>query len=80
VPYEIITSEIWDYVMPHWMEAMVNDVPEKEQHELKNLLRSAITFSPNPCIIIFHPYVTACVQPSGIHKVEEHSVFPYLVD
>ena len=43
VPYEIITSDIWDYVMPYWMEAIVNDVPEKELHELKNLLRSAIT-------------------------------------
>ncbi|KAJ8951434.1 hypothetical protein NQ318_006863 [Aromia moschata] len=21
--------EIWDYVMPHWMEAIVNDVPER---------------------------------------------------
>jgi hypothetical protein len=61
VPYEIITSEIWDYVMPHWMEAVVNDVPEKEQRELKNLLRSGITFSLSPYIIISHPHVAACV-------------------
>lgn len=39
VPYEIITSEIWDHVMPHWMEAIVNDVPHRELHELKILLR-----------------------------------------
>ncbi|XP_012267707.2 protein unc-79 homolog isoform X12 [Athalia rosae] len=38
VPYEVITPDIWDYVMPHWMEAMVNDVPEKELHELKIIL------------------------------------------
>ncbi|XP_024935950.1 protein unc-79 homolog isoform X3 [Cephus cinctus] len=38
VPYEVITPEIWDYVMPHWMEAMVNDVPEHELHELKIIL------------------------------------------
>ncbi|XP_034946562.1 protein unc-79 homolog isoform X2 [Chelonus insularis] len=38
VPYEVITSEVWDYVMPHWMEAMVNDVPENELHELKMIL------------------------------------------
>ncbi|XP_046744184.1 protein unc-79 homolog isoform X3 [Diprion similis] len=38
VPYEVITPEIWDYVMPHWMEAMVNDVPEKELNELKIIL------------------------------------------
>ncbi|XP_078033882.1 UNC-79 domain-containing protein [Augochlora pura] len=38
VPYEVITPEVWDYVMPHWMEAMVNDVPEHELHELKMIL------------------------------------------
>ncbi|XP_015191031.1 PREDICTED: protein unc-79 homolog isoform X6 [Polistes dominula] len=38
VPYEVITTDVWDYVMPHWMEAMVNDVPEHELHELKMIL------------------------------------------
>ncbi|XP_076762516.1 UNC-79 domain-containing protein isoform X10 [Xylocopa sonorina] len=38
VPYEVITPDVWDYVMPHWMEAMVNDVPEHELHELKMIL------------------------------------------
>lgn len=47
--------------MPHWMEAVVNDVPEKEQHELKNLLRSVTTFDFSPCIIFLHPHVAACV-------------------
>jgi hypothetical protein len=65
VPYEIITSDIWDYVMPNWMEAVVNDVPEKEQHELKNLLRSVTTFNFNPCIIVLHPHVAACVCLEG---------------
>lgn len=41
VPYEVITPDVWDYVMPHWMEAMVNDVPEHELHELKIILRYA---------------------------------------
>jgi hypothetical protein len=54
VPYEIITSEIWDYVMPHWMEAMVNDVPEKEQQELKNLLRSGLSFCLTPYFMLQH--------------------------
>lgn len=39
VPYEVITTEIWDYVMPHWLEAIAKDVPEKELPELKMLLR-----------------------------------------
>lgn len=43
VPYEVITSDVWDYVMPHWMEAVVNDVPEHELQELKIILRYIIS-------------------------------------
>ncbi|XP_031779809.1 protein unc-79 homolog isoform X4 [Nasonia vitripennis] len=38
VPYEIITPEIWNHVMPHWMEAIVHDVPIHELQELKMTL------------------------------------------
>ncbi|XP_011310336.1 protein unc-79 homolog isoform X3 [Fopius arisanus] len=48
VPYEVITSEIWDYVMPHWMEAMVNDVPENELHELKMILCKILDTEMSP--------------------------------
>ncbi|XP_063983209.1 protein unc-79 homolog isoform X2 [Diachasmimorpha longicaudata] len=48
VPYEVITSEIWDYVMPHWMEAMVNDVPEDELHELKMILCKILDTEMSP--------------------------------
>jgi hypothetical protein len=43
------------------MEAVVNDVPEKEQRELKNLLRSGLTFYLTPYLIFLHPHVSACV-------------------
>ncbi|KAJ9597430.1 hypothetical protein L9F63_011724, partial [Diploptera punctata] len=40
LPYESISPDIWGYfVMPHWMAAKGNDVPEKELSELRNLLR-----------------------------------------
>jgi len=61
VPYEIITSDIWDYVMPYWMEAIVNDVPEKELHELKNLLRSAHHLPFQFVHYCLHPHVASCV-------------------
>lgn len=38
VPYTTYTLEIWDHVMPYWLEAIVKDVPEKELWELKLLL------------------------------------------
>jgi hypothetical protein len=38
----VITQEIWETVMPHWMEAITNDVPEKELPELKIVLRKIL--------------------------------------
>nr|XP_023011875.1 protein unc-79 homolog isoform X2 [Leptinotarsa decemlineata] len=48
VPYEVITQEIWDYVMPHWMEAIVNDVPEKELFELRIVLSKILDSEMGP--------------------------------
>ncbi|KAJ8981492.1 hypothetical protein NQ317_007018 [Molorchus minor] len=48
VPYEVITQEIWDYVMPHWMEAIVNDVPEKELFELRIILSKILDSELGP--------------------------------
>lgn len=39
VPYEVITSDIWDHVMPYWMEAIVHDVPKAALKELKITLK-----------------------------------------
>ncbi|XP_050087901.1 protein unc-79 homolog isoform X2 [Anopheles aquasalis] len=48
IPYEIITQEIWDTVMPHWMEAITNDVPEKELSELKIVLSKILDTEMSP--------------------------------
>uniref|UniRef100_U5EPZ1 Protein unc-79 homolog n=1 Tax=Corethrella appendiculata TaxID=1370023 RepID=U5EPZ1_9DIPT len=48
VPYEVITQEIWDIVMPHWMEAITNDVPEKELNELKIVLSKILDPEMSP--------------------------------
>ncbi|XP_057672302.1 protein unc-79 homolog isoform X3 [Diorhabda carinulata] len=48
VPYEVITQEIWNYVMPHWMEAIVNDVPEKELFELRIILSKILDTDMSP--------------------------------
>ncbi|XP_049279350.1 protein unc-79 homolog isoform X2 [Anopheles funestus] len=48
IPYEIITQEIWDTVMPHWMEAITNDVPEKELIELKIVLNKILDAEMSP--------------------------------
>ncbi|XP_035781360.1 protein unc-79 homolog isoform X1 [Anopheles albimanus] len=48
IPYEIITQDIWDTVMPHWMEAITNDVPEKELSELKIVLSKILDTEMSP--------------------------------
>lgn len=39
VQYNLITQEVWDSIMPHWLEAIVQDVTEKELNELKMIIR-----------------------------------------
>ncbi|BFZ12415.1 hypothetical protein BsWGS_15454 [Bradybaena similaris] len=48
VPYDVITFEIWDYVMPYWLEAIRTEVPEDELHELKVLLSKAFDIDMCP--------------------------------
>ncbi|XP_064622108.1 protein unc-79 homolog isoform X4 [Lineus longissimus] len=38
IPYDIITFEVWDYVMPYWLEAIRTEVSEDELSELKVIL------------------------------------------
>ncbi|XP_060067575.1 protein unc-79 homolog isoform X2 [Ylistrum balloti] len=53
VPYDIITFEIWDYVMPYWLEAIRTEVPTEDLHELKVLLSKA--FDIQLCPLPFTP-------------------------
>ncbi|OAF67638.1 Uncoordinated protein 79 [Intoshia linei] len=38
IPYKILTCEIWDYIMPFWMEAILSDLNEKQQIEITPLI------------------------------------------
>ncbi|XP_064602074.1 protein unc-79 homolog isoform X2 [Liolophura sinensis] len=48
VPYDIITFEIWDYVMPYWLEAVRTEVPSGDMGELKVLLCKAFDIDMCP--------------------------------
>ncbi|KAH9514229.1 Protein unc-79 [Bulinus truncatus] len=51
---ERLKPEIWDYVMPYWLEAIRTEVPEDELHELKVLLSKAfdIDMCPLPFTLV----------------------------
>ncbi|XP_052767692.1 protein unc-79 homolog [Mya arenaria] len=51
VPYDIITYQIWDYVIPYWMEAIRTEVPTEDLHLLKVLLSKA--FDIDMCSLPF---------------------------
>ncbi|XP_055384456.1 protein unc-79 homolog isoform X2 [Condylostylus longicornis] len=80
VPYEVITSEIWDYVMPHWMEAITNDVGEKELQELKIVLSKILDPEMSPLgfdaktmynfVAIRFEKTTAKVQQQALHWLQ----------
>ncbi|KAG4066741.1 hypothetical protein HA402_012808 [Bradysia odoriphaga] len=90
VPYEvIITSEIWDIVMPHWMEAITNDVPEKELGELKVVLSKILDADCNPLgfdaktlynfVTIRFEKTTAKVQQQALHWLQILSKLEILI-
>lgn len=80
VPYDIITSEIWDVVMPHWMEAITNDVPEKELPELKIVLSKILDPEMSPLgfdaktmynfVTIRFEKTTSKVQQQALHWLQ----------
>ncbi|KAL9895820.1 UNC-79 domain-containing protein isoform 4-T5 [Glossina fuscipes fuscipes] len=80
VPYEVITSEIWDYVMPHWMEAITNDVAEKELNDLKIVLSKILDPEMSPLgfdaktmynfVAIRFEKTTAKVQQQALHWLQ----------
>ncbi|XP_055716676.1 protein unc-79 homolog isoform X6 [Phlebotomus papatasi] len=80
VPYEVITSEIWDFVMPHWMEAITNDVPEKELPELKIVLSKILDPDMSPLgfdaktmynfVTIRFEKTTSKVQQQALHWLQ----------
>ncbi|XP_031621809.1 protein unc-79 homolog isoform X2 [Contarinia nasturtii] len=90
VPYEVISaSEIWDVVMPYWMEAITNDVPEKELHELKVVLSKILDPEMSPLgfdaktmynfISIRFEKTTAKVQQQALHWLQVISKLEILI-
>ncbi|KAK5639447.1 hypothetical protein RI129_011939 [Pyrocoelia pectoralis] len=89
IPYEVITQEIWDYIMPHWMEAIVNDVPEKELSELKIILSKILDVDMSPLgfnayemyhfLAIRFEKTTAKVQEQALHWLQTLTMLELII-
>lgn len=77
IPYDVITQDIWDYIMPHWMEAIVNDVPEKELIELKITLSKILDIEMSPLGFdaekMYH-FVAERFQKTNTSRVQEQAL------
>ncbi|XP_038110172.1 protein unc-79 homolog isoform X9 [Culex quinquefasciatus] len=89
IPYEIITQKIYDTVMPHYMEAVTNDVPEKELMELKIVLSKILDPEMSPLgfdakamynfVIIRFEKTTAKVQEQALHWLQNLTKLEILI-
>ncbi|XP_058465417.1 protein unc-79 homolog isoform X2 [Malaya genurostris] len=89
IPYEIITEKIWNTIMPHWMEAVTNDVPEKELPELKVVLKKILDPEMSPLglnaeamysfVSIRFEKTTAKVQQQALHWLQNLTKLEILV-
>lgn len=89
VPYEVITQDIWDYIMPHWMEAIVNDVPEKELIELKMILSKILDSDMSPLgfhaekmyhfVVVRFEKSTAKVQEQALHWLQTLTMLEIII-
>ncbi|XP_062699699.1 protein unc-79 homolog isoform X2 [Aedes albopictus] len=89
IPYEIINQQIWDTVMPHWMEAVTNDVPEKELPELKIVLSKILDPDMSPLgfdakamynfVTIRFEKTTAKVQQQALHWLQNLTKLEILI-
>ncbi|XP_037086283.1 protein unc-79 homolog [Pollicipes pollicipes] len=48
VPYDIISADLWNHIMPNWLEAILQDVPEDELPELKIILSKLLDPDMSP--------------------------------
>ncbi|CAH8437681.1 unnamed protein product [Dicrocoelium dendriticum] len=48
IPYDIITFEVWDFVMPYWLESIRTEVPRAEYFELEVLLKKIFDATAGP--------------------------------
>ncbi|XP_050714372.1 protein unc-79 homolog isoform X4 [Eriocheir sinensis] len=48
VTHELVSLQVWDRVMPHWMEAIHNEIPEEERDELKITLNKLLDSDMSP--------------------------------
>ncbi|XP_070377842.1 protein unc-79 homolog isoform X1 [Dermacentor albipictus] len=77
VPYDIINRDVWEYIMPHWMEAFRFEIPEEELSELKILLSKILDPDLSPLgfnIMQMYGFLTARFENTTV-QVQEQALY-----
>ncbi|KAL1415960.1 hypothetical protein MTO96_028551 [Rhipicephalus appendiculatus] len=77
VPYDIINRDVWEYIMPHWMEAFRFEIPEEELSELKILLSKVLDPDLSPLgfnIKQMYGFLTARFENTTV-QVQEQALY-----
>nr|VZI40186.1 unnamed protein product [Spirometra erinaceieuropaei] len=64
IPYDIMTFETWDYIIPYWLEAIRTEVKPDDYRELEIILNS-LSASMEPCeadLLTFPPTLRLIYQ------------------
>ncbi|KAL3312592.1 Protein unc-79 [Cichlidogyrus casuarinus] len=69
IPYDIITFETWDYIMPYWLEAMRTEVPQDDYKELEIILKKVFDATAGP-----FPFVPSKVYHFATERFKETPV------
>ena len=65
VPYDMITADIWAYIMPFWMESFRYDLAEAELSELKILLSKVLDPDLSPLGLapkVMYHFISVCFE------------------
>ncbi|KAF6029857.1 hypothetical protein EB796_011855 [Bugula neritina] len=47
-PYDIVSFEVWDYIMPYWIESIRTELSLKERETIKSLLKRTFDMDMSP--------------------------------
>ncbi|KAL7674819.1 hypothetical protein ACOME3_001094 [Neoechinorhynchus agilis] len=51
IPYDIITEEIWNSVIPYWLEVIFKEINDNELHDFKPLFRKLFDTEMSPMLL-----------------------------
>ncbi|CAH1792396.1 unnamed protein product [Owenia fusiformis] len=66
IPYDIVTYEVWDYIIPYWLESIRTEITKDQLPELKTLLSKLFDIEMGPL-----PFLTEKIYHFARDRLED---------